>query len=369
MSRARVRHSAHRACNDLRRDGRGRGGDAPTKVSGGGGRQGRAPVCGATGPCAIEPLIHPTALAPRPRLGAVGARLVPARWIVTSVSSTKACRSAVDAAFVFALDRFGAVDAEPVPIVGPIELDDAEALTAGPDQTYFLLTSHAPNRSGKVGRQRRRLLRLVLQDRRLRVTGDLDLFHGKGEVPRQVEKLGLPRATPVDLEGPRSSTARSTSGSRRRCCRAGRRSSCGSGEPVGGFRGRQAAKEGAVVLGRRRQLTATSPAGVEVPVRGSRTSRSAPTAPSTCARTRPKAAALDGGGALWRIAQPRGGRMTTALLRAGVPDLKPEGVAVGPAGDTLGQGVRPRRRRAECRTRGESAARRPRVGHRSRART
>jgi hypothetical protein len=49
----------------------------------------------------------------------------------------------------------------------------------------------------------------------------------------------------------------------------------------------------------------------------------------------PKGGSADGGGALWRIAQPRGGRMTAALLRR-FPDLKPEGVAVGPAGDTLG---------------------------------
>ena len=117
------------------------------------------------------------------------------------MSWTKASRFAAKISFVFALDELGVVDLEPVPIVGRAKLDDVEALTPGPDKMYFLLTSHAPNRHGKVGRQRRRLLQLRLEGRRLRVTGDLDLFDGKGEVPRQIEKLGLPRTTPVDWEG------------------------------------------------------------------------------------------------------------------------------------------------------------------------
>ena len=49
----------------------------------------------------------------------------------------------------------------------------------------------------------------------------------------------------------------------------------------------------------------------------------------------PKSGTADDGGTLWRIAQPRGGRMTATILRR-FPGLKPEGVAVGPAGKTLG---------------------------------
>ncbi len=161
----------------------------------------QSPVCGITGPCAIKPLSIPPPLTNR----AAALELSGLAWAPSLDRYLGVVDEGVDIgnrlSFVFALDRFGVVDAEPVPVVGEVELDDVEALTPGPERTYFLLTSHAPNRHGKVGKERRRLLQLRLEERQLRITGELDLFDGKGEVPRQIEKLGLPRATPVDLEG------------------------------------------------------------------------------------------------------------------------------------------------------------------------
>ena len=301
-------------------------GGAPPKVS-------RPPVCAATGPCAIEPLSIPPPL--RSRAGALelsGLAWAPSlnRYlgVVDEGVLIRGRRS-----FVFALDRFGAVDAEPVPIVGALELDDVEALTPGPEHTYFLLTSHALNRSGKVGRQRRRLLRLVLQDRRLRVTGDLDLFEGKGEVPRQVEKLGLPRTSPVDLEGLAFFDDALYIGLKEPLLPGGSAIVLRLDKPSEAFAAGKLPKKALSFWGDV-ELTATSPAGIEVPQGIADLAFGPDGALYLCANA-PKSGSADGGGALWRIDRPRGGRMAAAVLRR-FPDLKPEGVAVGPAGDTLG---------------------------------
>ena len=77
--------------------------------------------------------------------------------------------------WIFAMNRQGVLDATPITIRGIDELNDAEAICAGPDGTFFLTTSHSLNQKGRARPARRMLLQLGLEGRALRVLGQLDL--------------------------------------------------------------------------------------------------------------------------------------------------------------------------------------------------
>ena len=77
--------------------------------------------------------------------------------------------------WVFAMSRQGAFDEQPVPILGVDELNDPESICGGPDGTFFLCTSHSPNKKGRTSAARRMLLHLRLEGRALRVLGRTDL--------------------------------------------------------------------------------------------------------------------------------------------------------------------------------------------------
>ena len=77
--------------------------------------------------------------------------------------------------WVFGMSRQGVMDPEPIVIQGIDELNDAEAICAGPDGTFFLTTSHSANKKGKTSPSRRMLLHMRLAGRALSVVGRLDL--------------------------------------------------------------------------------------------------------------------------------------------------------------------------------------------------
>jgi hypothetical protein len=104
--------------------------------------------------------------------------------------------------WVLAMSRAGVFDEEPVPILGVSELNDAEAICAGPRGVFFLVTSHSPNRRNHEKFARRMLLSLELAGRALRVTGELDLTtardaDGGGSL---LELAGLPADGRLDIE-------------------------------------------------------------------------------------------------------------------------------------------------------------------------
>ena len=102
---------------------------------------------------------------------------------------------------VFAMTRQGAFDEAPVPILGIAELNDPEAICAGPDGTYFLTTSHSLNKKGKAKPARRMLLQLRLEGRALRVMGQLDLTTAQDRNGRGLlEIAGLDPSGKLDIE-------------------------------------------------------------------------------------------------------------------------------------------------------------------------
>ncbi len=97
------------------------------------------------------------------------------RYLVVSDDTGIKEKGTNHAPWIFALSREGVFDARPIPIAGIEKLNDAEAICAGPGDTFFLATSHSENKKGHVKASRRRLFQLSLTGRTLTIVGSLDL--------------------------------------------------------------------------------------------------------------------------------------------------------------------------------------------------
>lgn len=220
------------------------------------------------------------------------------------------------APFVLAMSADGKLDEAPVAIVGLDSLNDAESICAGPEGTFFLITSHSPNREGHIKRARRQLLHLELRSRTLVVRGRADLTELKGG--SLLGRAGRPADAALDLEA-------------------------------------VAFHQGALYVGLKSPLSSTGEAlilRITEPVKQLGAGRvraasvslwaSVPLCPATACEgvsdlvflhdgsalvvaNSPKGAPSDGGGALWRIAPGK----KPELLRQ-FRGLKPEGLAVSP---------------------------------------
>ena len=97
------------------------------------------------------------------------------------------------------LSEEGAFDKAPIPIRGVKAINDPESICAGPDGSYFLVTSHSPNRKGKTGAPRRQLLQLQESKGGLAVVARLDLTKLKrgGSL---LALAGLPPDGRLDIE-------------------------------------------------------------------------------------------------------------------------------------------------------------------------
>ncbi len=103
--------------------------------------------------------------------------------------------------WVFSMSRHGAFDSAPIVIRGIDELNDPEAICAGPDGTFFLTTSHSENRKGRTEPARRMLLHLRLAGRALEVLGRLDLAAARApNGGGLLEIAGLDPAEGPDIE-------------------------------------------------------------------------------------------------------------------------------------------------------------------------
>jgi hypothetical protein len=104
------------------------------------------------------------------------------------------------APFLVTLDRQGRFDEAPLEIAGLDHLDDAESIcAAGPDR-FFLLTSHSPNRKGRVRASRRQLVDLRLERGKLRAAARVDLAAGDGGLPALLARAGVPTPHGIDAE-------------------------------------------------------------------------------------------------------------------------------------------------------------------------
>jgi hypothetical protein len=98
---------------------------------------------------------------------------------------------------LYALTEGGQLEAAPIRIEGLKELNDPESITAGPDGTLFVCTSHSANKKGHLPESRRRLLHLSIgQDRKAKVIGQVDLSLAKTQDGKPPWGPGV-----LDIEG------------------------------------------------------------------------------------------------------------------------------------------------------------------------
>ena len=121
------------------------------------------------------------------------------RYLVVTDDSGLRGASTWHEPLLLALGENGALDKTPIPIHGVKSINDPESICAGPDGTYFLITSHSPNHKNKTKADRRQLLQLEQRRGKLYATGRLDLTKIKGG-GSLLKLAGLPSEGRLDIE-------------------------------------------------------------------------------------------------------------------------------------------------------------------------
>jgi len=163
-------------------------------------KSGLLPACAGMVACAalIAPIKVPRQISERTGLELSGAAWSSAlsRYLLVSDDINENGEKHVP--LLFALSEAGQLDASPIEIEGISELNDPESITAGPDGTFFVCTSHSPNKKGHLPESRRRLVQLALgADRKAKVIGQVDL-----SAARTTDgKPAWGEASALDIEG------------------------------------------------------------------------------------------------------------------------------------------------------------------------
>lgn len=242
------------------------------------------------------------------------------------------------APFVLALDAEGGLDPTPVPIRGIAKLNDPEALCEGPAGTFFLATSHSPNKKGKTRPARRQLLHLKMKadERALTVLGAADLLSIEGG--SLLSAAGLPADGRLDLEALGFHQGALFLGLKSPLTAQGEAVVLRLDDPVG------ALKEGrirAAALHRFAALPLCVPAlpalpgaaGAKPVCQGLSDMVFLPDGSLVASSNAPKGGPKDGGGSVWLVPAPIG--QTAPRLLKRFEGLKPEGVTIAPGGGRI----------------------------------
>jgi hypothetical protein len=227
------------------------------------------------------------------------------------------------------LSEAGALDKTPIPIRGVKKLNDPESICAGPDGSYFLVTSHSPNREDRTPPARRQLLQLKPEKGELRSVAAMDLTRVRGG-ESLLGLAGLPGNGRLDIEA----------------------ITYHAGALFIGFKSPLTTRGEAVVLRvanplaslRAGELDAkTAQRFLAVPlcvdVEGERVCQGVsdltflPDGSLVLTANAPKGGPKDRGGSLWHLPSPVG--KTTPVLLHRFPQLKPEGVTLSASGRAL----------------------------------
>ncbi len=251
------------------------------------------------------------------------------RYLVVSDDTGLEERGTQHAPMVFGLDEKGALDEAPIPIAGIASLNDPESICAGPFGTYFLATSHSPNRKGHTRADRRQLLHLQLRGRALAVLGRVDLTAVQGG-------RTLPEIAGVDPEGRLDIEA---IGYRAGALFVGLKSPLAADGSAVILRlddPAQATRTGSIrpgALSRWARLPLCGEAGNGRACQGLSDMVFLPDGSLVVAANAPKGAPRDLGGTIWWVRLPLGTAPPVLLQR--FPGLKPEGIALSSKNDGL----------------------------------
>jgi hypothetical protein len=100
---------------------------------------------------------------------------------------------------VLSLREDGVLDERFIPVKGVDSLNDPESICAGPDGSFFIVTSHSPNKKEQTPKSRRQLLQVKEVKRTLKVVGKLDLTESK-DGRSLLSLAGLPESGRLDIE-------------------------------------------------------------------------------------------------------------------------------------------------------------------------
>jgi hypothetical protein len=155
---------------------------------------------------AQEPVVRSIAVPPElaavtsnPELSGVVWSASLGRYLVVTDDSGLRSEGSSHKPLVLGLSADGALDRAPILIGGVKALNDPESICAGPDGTYFLVTSHSPNRENRTEASRRQLLQLKESGAALQVMGRTDLTKITGD-RSLLDLASLPRNGRLDIE-------------------------------------------------------------------------------------------------------------------------------------------------------------------------
>ncbi len=231
--------------------------------------------------------------------------------------------------WVLAMSRKGAFDDAMVPILGVEALNDPEAICKGPGGTFFLTTSHSPNKKGHTKPARRMLLHLELRGRALSVIGKVDLTTARSTSGASLLGIaGLDPKAHLDIEALAFSDGALLVGLKSPLSARGGAVIVRLADPAGAL-AKGAIPRGAVTR------------ALELPLEVERDGRAVhqgisdllvlPDGSLVVLANSPKGAEHDGGGAMYWL---KAGARTPVLLQR-FRGLKPEGVALSEDGKGL----------------------------------
>jgi len=220
---------------------------------------------------------------------------------------------------LFTLTEAGQLDAAPIPIEGIAELNDPESITAAPDGTLFVATSHSLNKHGHLPQSRRRLLHLSLSsDRKAHIIGQVDLTSARNADGNAAWADGR-----LDIEGLAFREGALYIGLKSPLAADGTASILRLPDAISVLNSR-VVPQGALSVWATARFCVPH-AGVTV-CEGVADLAFLPDGAMLVAGNSPKGMPTDGGGSLWKFAGP--GRTPSLLKR--FDGLKPEGVALSP---------------------------------------
>jgi hypothetical protein len=227
------------------------------------------------------------------------------------------------------LTQDGILDKTPIPVRGVKAINDAESICAGPDGSYFLATSHSPNRENKTTADRRQLLHLKEDKGALRVLASMDLTQVTG-AESLLALAGLPPDGRLDIEAITYHDGALFIGFKSPLTARGEAAIVRVANPLGALR---AGRLGANAVHRFATVRLCVD-GKDIQVcQGISDMTFLPDGSLILSANAPKGGPKDHGGALWHLPVPVG--QTPPVLLGRFPKLKPEGVTLSPSGRSL----------------------------------
>jgi hypothetical protein len=252
------------------------------------------------------------------------------RYLVVSDDMGLRSHDTYHAPWLLGLGENGIFDKAPIIIDGAKTIDDAESICAGPDGTYFLVTSHSPNRRNRISAARRQLMLLTEDSGKLVLLARTDLTKVAGGVGSLLATATPPPEGPLDIEAVTYHAGALFIGLKSPLATGGEAAIVRIADPMRMLREGRAG-DNAI------ELFALVPLCVSVArhrvCQGIADMTFLPDGSLMVAANAPKGGPSDHGGALWQLPLPVGRKPAILLHR--FPGLKPEGVTLSPTSRSL----------------------------------